>query len=302
MLTRYFHFFAPLAGLLGYLFAAPIAELRPLLVPMLMLVMLCMGLTLSPQDFKALRDKKTAVVTGLILQFSVMPLVAIALSRLFGLDDDLTVGMVLLGSVAGGVASNVITFIANGYVALSVCMTACSTLLSIVMTPLLLSLLVGTDIDVPALAMLQNLAKIILLPIALGMLLRHFFWNAINSVSKAFPELSVLVILIIIAAIVALNQDNINPGVALLALATLLHNVLGLGFGYGIAKLIGYDPRTCRTIAIEVGMQNSAMASTLAVQYFSALAALPGAIFSVWLNITGSIFARWSKAKDTATN
>jgi BASS family bile acid:Na+ symporter len=174
MFLKLFPIWAPLAALLGFLLAPQMANWGGAIVPLLTVVMLCMGLTLKPADFIAVGQYKKAFGLGMLLQFSVMPLGALLISILFGLGPELTVGMVLVGSVAGGTSSNVMTYLARGNVALSVSMTACSTLASVVMTPLLLSLLVGTKVDVPAVDMLLSLFRIILLPVMLGVAINHW--------------------------------------------------------------------------------------------------------------------------------
>jgi len=286
------------AAVSGFLFPEQLTVLRTWIVPLLTGVMLCMGLTLKLDDFLKIRAYKWALLAGIILQFSVMPIVALMISLLFKLGPELTIGMVLVGSVAGGTASNVMTMLAGGNVALSVSMTAISTLLSIVMTPLLLLLLIGSTVEVQAAGMLVNLFKIVLLPVALGVLLNHFFSNKIDGFHSELASLSVVLIAIIIAVVVALNQSRIESGAMLLVFATLMHNLAGLSLGYMAAYMLGFDRIICRTIAIEVGMQNSGLATVLAVKFFSPLSALPGAIFSIWLNITGSIFARLSVQRD----
>jgi len=258
---------------------------------LLIMVMLGMGLTLKPADFINITKYKSAIFIGMLLQFTIMPLTALLLSHLFSLSTELTIGLVLVGSVSGGVASNVITYLANGNVALSVSMTALSTLLSVVLTPLLLTLLVQSSVEVPALAMLLSLFKIILLPIALGVGLNVIAKKYVVKINSFLAPISVLSILVIIAIIVALNQDKLATVGAVIFIATLLHNVIGLTLGYFSCYLLGFDKKISRTVAIEVGMQNSALATALALKFFTPISALPGAIFSIWLNITGSFFA-----------
>lgn len=301
MLLGFFYLWAPLAALAGVLLPELLAPLSAAIVPLLMLVMLCMGLTLKPADFAAVLGRKRAVLAGLALQFSIMPLSALALSRLFGLSSELTIGMVLVGSVAGGTASNVMAFVARGDVALSVSMTACSTLASVLLTPLLLALLIGSTVEVPAAPMLESLLRIIVLPVGLGVLLNRFAGTWVNQLTPALAPVSVFSILLIIAAVVAVNADQITQVGPLLMLVTLLHNLTGLTLGFYCAKVLGFDSRICRTVAIEVGMQNSGLATALALKFFSPASALPGALFSVWLNVTGSVFAAVCRARDART-
>jgi len=291
MLLKLFPIWAPCAALLGFLFPEQLVPLKVYIVPLLIMVMLGMGLTLKPADFINITKYKSAIFIGMLLQFTIMPLTALLLSHLFSLSTELTIGLVLVGSVSGGVASNVITYLANGNVALSVSMTALSTLLSVVLTPLLLTLLVQSSVEVPALAMLLSLFKIILLPIALGVGLNVIAKKYVVKINSFLAPISVLSILVIIAIIVALNQDKLATVGAVIFIATLLHNVIGLTLGYFSCYLLGFDKKISRTVAIEVGMQNSALATALALKFFTPISALPGAIFSIWLNITGSFFA-----------
>jgi bile acid:Na+ symporter, BASS family len=301
MLLRHFYLWAPLAALAGVLAPELLAPLRVAIVPLLTLVMLCMGLTLGPADFIAVLSRKRAVAAGMALQFSIMPLSALLLSLAFGLDAELTTGMVLVGTVAGGTASNVMTYLARGDVALSVSMTAISTLASVLLTPLLLSVLIGTTVSVPAVPMLESLLRIILLPVVAGVLLNRFAGRWVAAIAPGLAPSAVLAILLIIAVVVAVNAGQIAQVGLLLMVVTLLHNLTGLGLGYGAARLLGFETRVCRTIAIEVGMQNSGLATALALKFFTPAAALPGALFSVWLNVTGSIFAAICRAQDART-
>jgi BASS family bile acid:Na+ symporter len=294
MFLKLFPLWAPLAAAIGLLLAEPLTGWRGAIVPLLTGVMLCMGLTLTPRDFARVGRYRFAFLAGLVLQFTVMPLMAVLIAKLFGLGPDLTVGLVLVGSVAGGTSSNVMTFLARGNVALSVAMTATSTLAGVVMTPLLLSLLVGSTVDVPAGDMLLSLFRIVLLPVALGVTLNVLAGRHVRKVLPALAPLAVLAILIIIAIVVGLNADRLRNVAFMVVLATLLHNVSGLALGYLAATLLRFEPAIRRTIALEVGMQNSGLATALALKFFSPAAALPGAIFSVWLNITGSVFASLS--------
>ena len=291
MLVKLFPVLAPLAGLAGYAFSDPLSGGAPAIVPLLMVIMLSMGLTLNLADFARVGRYRWAVLAGMVLQFGVMPLTALAISMALGLDRDLTIGMLLVGTVAGGTASNVMAYLARGNVALSVSMTALSTLLSVVMTPLLLTLMVGSRVSVPVVDMLESLLKIILFPVALGVFINTRLHTWAERVQPLLPAISVFAILTVIAIVVALNARRIDTMAGTIAVATLAHNLSGLTLGYLAARALGFDASTRRTIALEVGMQNSGLATALAVKFFSSAAALPGAIFSIWLNLTGSAFA-----------
>lgn len=284
-------FLAPLAALFGYLFADTVAAWGGAIVPLLMVIMLCMGLTLTPRAFVELGGCKGAFLTGMVLQFSVMPLAALGIATLFRLSPELTVGLVMVGSVAGGTSSNVWTFLARGNVALSVAMTSTSTLAGVVMTPLLLQLLVGASVEVPVMEMLSSLFRIVLVPVVLGVAINTLASHYVQKLMPALAPLAVFAILLILAIIVALNVDNLREVALTLVAATFLHNVIGLVAGYYVSRALGFDTSVCRTVAIEVGMQNSGLATVLALKFFSPVAALPGAVFSAWLNITGSVYA-----------
>jgi BASS family bile acid:Na+ symporter len=291
MFLKLFPVWAPCAAFLGYFFSTELSTSGSAIVPLLTTVMLCMGLTLKPKDFNAVFKYRYAILIGMALQFSVMPFMALLIASILQLGPELTTGLVLVGTVAGGTSSNVMTYIANGDVALSVAMTALSTLISVLMTPLLMTALVGTTVVVPVVDMLLSLLKLILLPVISGVVINYWFSQAVQRIESALAPISVIAILIIIAIVVALNADNMNKVAFAVVLATLAHNLSGLVFGYLGTYLLGFDKKICRTIAIEVGMQNSGLATALALKFFSPLTALPGAIFSVWLNITGSVFA-----------
>lgn len=296
---KFLPFMAPLAALFGYLFADWMVALDDVIVPLLMIIMLCMGLTLTPRAFLRLGGCKGAFLTGMILQFSVMPLAALGIATLFRLSPELTVGLVMVGSVAGGTSSNVWTFLARGNVALSVAMTSTSTLAGVVMTPLLLQWLVGASVEVPVLEMLSSLFRIVLVPVVLGVAINTLASRYVHKLMPALAPLAVFAILLILAIIVALNVDKLHEVALTLVAATLLHNVTGLVTGYYVARALGFETRICRTVAIEVGMQNSGLATVLALKFFSPVAALPGALFSAWLNITGSVYAASCTRADT---
>lgn len=295
-ITRLFPVWAILLSLLAYFVPDLFAGLKPAIVPLLGLVMFGMGMTLSWVDFKSAVKKPSLIGVGVLLQYALMPFAAWMIAELLGLPPYLMAGMVLVGACPGGTASNVICYLARGDVALSITLTTASTLLAIIATPLLTWVYVGEKVPVPVESMLWSIFKIVLLPVALGVLVNTLYGRKLRQVKHLFPLISVLAIVVIIAIIVALNQGNIaRIGVAL-ALAVMLHNLIGLAGGYWISRLLGWDERICRTLAIEVGMQNSGLGVALSVKYLSAAAALPGAIFSIWHNLSGSMLAGyWSR-------
>jgi BASS family bile acid:Na+ symporter len=266
------------------------------IIPLLAMIMFAMGLTLRTTDFKRVWQNPQPIALAIIIQFSVMPLAAVLLSKAFGLSDDLTIGMVIVGACAGGTASNVMTYLARGDVALSVSMTLASTLWGVMATPLIISVMAGESVQIDSLGILFSLVKMVLIPILAGVLITHYQPKFANKINKYLADIASGLILLIIAIIVALNADEISTlGYGIFA-AVALHNIIGLISGYMAGKLTRQTEVTCRTLAIEIGMQNSGLGVALALKYFGPLAALPGAVFSIWHNISGAILAglwRW---------
>lgn len=298
--TSLFPVWAVLFSVFAYAVPGPFAALKPAIVPLLGLVMLGMGMTLTWGNFSKVLRRPGTILLGTLLQYAIMPLAAWLIARALGLPPMLMAGLVLVGSCPGGTASNVICYLARGDVALSITLTTISTLLAVVATPLLTLLYAGAKVPVPAEPMLLSIAKIVLVPVLAGMAANHFFGRKLGAVKHAFPLISVAAIVLIIAIIVALNHDTLGTMGPAVAAAVILHNATGLALGYGVPRLLGRDERTCRTLAIEVGMQNSGLAVALAIKYFSATAGLPGALFSVWHNLSGSLLAGWWRRKDAA--
>ncbi|AUX95092.1 ketopantoate/pantoate/pantothenate transporter PanS [Mixta gaviniae] len=264
---------------------------------LLMLIMFAMGVTLHIDDFKRVLVRPAPVIAGTFLHYLVMPLAAWLLAKLFQMPPDLAAGMILVGSVASGTASNVMIYLAKGDVALSVTISSVSALVGVFATPLLTRLYVDTHVEVDVVGMLLSIIKIVAIPIALGLLVHHTLNRLVKRVEPWLPAFSMVCILLIISAVVAGSQSFIGS-VGLVAIAAVvMHNAIGLLGGYWGGKLFGFDESTCRTLALEVGMQNSGLAATLGKLYFSPLAALPGALFSVWHNLSGSLLAGYWSGK-----
>lgn len=295
-LTRLFPLWALLVSILAWLQPQLFSSFAAWIVPLLSVVMFGMGLTLHLSDFSYVLQMPKLVFAGVTLQYTIMPLSAVMLASLMGLDPMLSAGMILVGTCPGGTASNVICYLARGNVALSITLTAVSTLLAVVLTPALTLELVHTSIKVPAWDMLLSILYMVIIPVSVGILLNHLAGKRLKPAMQAFPLVSVGAIVFIIAIIVSLNAEDfyqIGPGVVI---AVMLHNGAGLLLGYFTSRLLGYGTTDSRTLAIEVGMQNSGLAVALAFKYFTATAALPGAIFSIWHNLSGSILAGiWSR-------
>lgn len=293
-----FPVWAVLVSIFAFLFPDLFTQLKSWIVPLLVMVMLGMGLTLKWQDFTRVLAYRNVVVIGIAIQFLVMPLAAWLISLLLGLNIELMTGMMLVGATAGGTASNVMAYLAKGNVALSVSMTMISTLVAVVMLPLLTWLYIGQDIEVPATSMLTMLVKVIILPVLAGMLFNHFFSARLKRFTPWFSRFSMMAILLIIAIVVALNNHNLSTLIWPVVCAVMLHNLIGMACGYWASRKLGYDSAVARTVAIEVGMQNSGLSVALALKYFSATSALPGALFSIWHNLSGAMFASYWATKD----
>ena len=295
-LTRFFPLWAALVAALAYAVPAPFAALLPWVTWLLMLVMFGMGATLTFGDFRRVLTRPGPVLAGIVIHYLVMPLAAFLLARLFDMPPELTAGMILVGSVASGTASTLMVYIARGDVALSVTIGAVSTLVGVVATPLLTRLYIDKSIAVNVVALLVSILQIVVAPVVLGLLLNQFARPLVKSAERALPYVSVVSVLLIISAVVAGSHASIAKVGPTLFVAVILHNGLGLLGGYWGGRLLKFDESVCRTLALEVGMQNSGLAATLGNLYFSPLAALPGALFSVWHNVSGSLLASlWAR-------
>ena len=269
--------------------------IRPTVInPLLGIIMFGMGMALRFDDFHIVFSRPRDVIVGCLAQYTIMPLLAFALSRLFALDDALAVGVVLVGCCPGGTASNVITYLAKGDLALSVGMTAISTVVAPVMTPLLVWLLAGKTVDVDVAGMLLSILWVVILPIVAGLLAKWFWPRLTERVKEFLPAVSSLAIAFIVLIVISANAHKLLLGGLIIIVVVVLHNLCGLGLGYLIGRLLHLSTPKRKAISIEVGMQNSGLASSLATLHFAAypMATIPGAIFSVWHNISGAVIAR----------
>lgn len=264
------------------------------------IVMFGMGLTLKASDFKVVFSRPKDVIIGCVSQFTIMPLLAFLLTKLFNLPVELAVGVILVGTCPGGTSSNVMTYLAKGDVALSVGMTSVSTILAPFLTPLLTYVFAGQTVDVNMVEMFMSIVKVVIIPIVLGGLINKFFSHITQKIVKILPLISVTAIVAIVAAVVSANAAKIMTSGLLIVLVVILHNCCGYGLGYVIGKILKLDMSKCKAIAIEVGMQNSGLATSLAGTHFAQypLATIPGAVFSVWHNISGAIFANFMANKE----
>ena len=260
---------------------------------LLMVVMFGMGLTMKLSDFAVVFSRPRDVLIGCTAQFVVMPLLAFALGKFFGLGDELLVGVVLVGTCPGGTSSNVITYLSKGDTALSVGMTSINTMLAPFLTPALTWLYLRTSVSVDLKAMFLSIIQVVVVPIGLGLLINRLFGKQTRKITDVLPLISVTAICLIVAAVVSHNSEKIlSTGLVIFAVV-ILHNLLGYLCGYLVGILFRMDLPRKKAVAIEIGMQNSGLATTLAGSAFPnlSMATVPGAIFSVWHNISGAILA-----------
>jgi BASS family bile acid:Na+ symporter len=276
---------------LAFFAPAPFKWIGPFVVPLLGIIMFGMGLTLSKDDFKEVGKRPLDVAIGVLGQFIIMPALAWGLAKGLQLPPEIAVGVILVGCCPGGTASNVMTFLARGDVALSVAITSVTTLLAPIVTPALIYLLASQWIEVSAAAMFWSIVQVVVLPIALGLVVQTVLGTKVRGAVAVLPLVSVVAIVAIVAAVVAGNQARIATSGLMIFAVVVLHNGLGLLLGYGLGKLTGMTVYKRKALAIEVGMQNSGLGVALATAHFSPLAAVPSAIFSVWHNISGPIAA-----------
>ena len=277
-------------------------KLLALVVPAIQIIMFGMGTTLSPDDFLRVAKRPWAVATGVFLQFLVMPLVGYLLAKGFGFSGELAAGCVLVGSVAGGTASNVIAFLAKADVALSVTMTCCSTLLSPFVTPLAMKVLAGRFVAIDAASMMVEILKVVVVPIAAGALVHRLLKRQFEAhkalCDRVLSVLSMTGICFTILALTAPSRDTFASAGLAIVVAAVVHNTIGYVSGYWLTRLVGrfahMGEAEARTVAIEVGMQNGGMAGALSVSVLnSPVAALPANVFSIWMNFSGSVLANW---------
>lgn len=265
-------------------------------------VMLGMGLTLTHQDVFNLRYSGRILMVGVALQYLVMPLSAWVIAMALGLPKLLAVGVILVGACPGGTASNVVAYLARGDVALSVGMTTVSTLLSPILTPMWIWILASTWISIDPFLLLWTVTKIVLIPVVFGIILRRFWTPGPWVLEGVLPIFSMVVIAWIVGVIVGLNQNQFNVA-GVVVIAVIVHNTLGLALGYWGSRFKNATNQQRRTVAIEVGMQNSGLAVALAIAHFGPMAAVPGAIFSIWHNVTGPLLASvWRRQKSEGSS
>ncbi|WP_416357596.1 bile acid:sodium symporter family protein [Aureimonas phyllosphaerae] len=276
---------------LGFFLPAAFRPVAPYIVTLLGIIMFGMGLTLSLDDFREVGRRPFDVGVGVLGQFLIMPLVAVLLTRIIPMSPEVAAGVILVGCCPGGTSSNVMTYLSKGDVALSVACTSVTTLLAPLVTPFLVWLFASQFLPIDAMSMFVSIVKVILLPLALGFALQKLAPSLVRVAEPALPLVSVTGIVLIVAAVVAVNQAAIAGSGLLIFAVVILHNGIGYALGFLAARACGLSLAKRKAISIEVGMQNSGLGAALASAHFSPLSAVPSAIFSVWHNISGALLA-----------
>lgn len=299
-----FAVWALLFAVLAFVFPSGFSWIAPYISILLGVIMFGMGLTLKLSDFKEVVKAPKAVLFTVAAQYIVMPLISVLLVWVFQLPAEIAIGVILVGCTPGGTSSNVMTFLAKGNVAVSIAATSIATLLAPVVTPMLTLLLASALLPVSFMDMFISIVQIVLIPVVAGVVVNYLLGGErVEKVVGVLPLVSVVGIISVIAAVVSTNVQNIVETGLLIFAVVILHNLLGYGVGFVIGKLLNFKVEDQKAISIEVGMQNSGLAATLATAHFSPIAAVPGAIFSVWHNISGSLVANWmSKIKNDGNN
>ncbi len=291
--SKTFALWVLLFAFLAFVSPEAFLEIRGYIPYLLGIVMFGMGITLTFNDFSEVVKHPKSVIVGVIGQFVIMPAIAFALAKLFVLPTDLAIGVILVGACPGGTSSNVMTYLAKGNTALSVACTTISTLLAPLLTPIIFYVLASQWIDIDASAMFASVLKMVLFPIFLGLVIRALFKKQMAQISQTMPLVSVIAIVLILAAVVAGSKDKIIDSGLLIFGVVVLHNCLGYLIGFIAAKALRLNNYDSKAIAIEVGMQNSGLGAALATAHFNPIAAVPSAVFSFWHNVSGPILANY---------
>lgn len=287
------------AAAMAMFYPALITEIRGyntegLIVPLVQLIMFGMGTALSVQDFAGVIKMPKGVLVGLLCQFVIMPVTGISLALVFGLPAEIAAGVVLIGSSPSGVASNVMTFLAKGNLALSVTLTTVATLVAPVMTPFLMQIFAGQFVPIVFFDMMVSIFNMIIIPVAAGLLFNRIFRGKVQWLHDIMPAVSMAGIVAILAVIIAAGRDNLLAIGVILIFVSIIHNAIGYFLGYWGCRLFKMDEKSCRTVAFEVGMQNGGLASGIAADMGrAATMGLAPAIFGTWMNISGSFLANW---------
>lgn len=302
IITKFFPLWIVIMSILAFSFPDPFKPVGKMIPYLLGIIMLSMGLTMKLDDFKLILSRPKDVIYGIVLRYLIMPLVAFSVVHLLGLPPLIGAGLILVGCCPSGTASNVMTLVAKGDIALSVTVSSLNTVLAPLLTPYLFLFLAGTLIPVNAEALFVDIVKIVLLPVALGIAIGTLMPKIVNKVTAILPVISVLAILGVLSAVVALSANRLASVALLIFVAVILHNGVGLCLGYWTPRLLGMTPPKARAISFEIGMENSGLAVALAIAHLDPLAAIPGVVFSMWHCISGSFLAGyWGRDRDNVT-
>jgi len=294
--TKYFAVWVIVFGVVAYLVPKPFVALRDYMDWFFALTMFGIGAVLQIEDFKRIAQKPIIVLIGSAAQFSIMPLGAFALAKLFGLPPEIAVGLILTGSAPGAMASNVMSYIAKADTAYSVSLTTVSTLLCPLLTPGLTFVLARSRLEVPFWEMMFSVIKMVIVPLFVGFGVRHYFKEKIEKISEIFPAISVTFIIFICSLVIALNKERLAQVTGLVLASAVILNIYGMLSGYGVGSAFRMEVRRRRTLAIEIGMQNAGLGTVLALKHFGEKAAIPAAIFVFICIITASVMAElWQK-------
>ncbi|WP_454855124.1 bile acid:sodium symporter family protein [Rhizobium binxianense] len=280
-------------AVLGFVLPDVFRQVAPYIVILLGIIMFGMGLTISADDFKEVVKRPFDVAIGVLAQFIIMPLIAVLLTKIIPMSAEVAAGVILVGCCPGGTSSNVMTYLSKGDVALSVACTSVTTLLAPIVTPFLVWMFASQYLPVDAMSMFVSIVEVVLIPLALGFAVQKLVPGLVKSAIPVLPLVSVAGIVLIVAAVVGASRGAIAQSGLLIFAVVVLHNGLGYLLGFFAARTCGLSLAKRKAIAIEVGMQNSGLGAALANAYFSPVAAVPSAIFSVWHNISGALIANY---------
>ena len=300
--TKYFAVWVVLFGVVAYFLPGPFVALKSYMDWFFALTMFGIGVVLQVEDFKRIVQKPVIVLVGSTAQFSLMPVGAFVLAKLFNLPPEIAVGLILTGSAPGAMASNVMSYIAKADTAYSVSLTTVSMLLCPLLTPGLTFLLAGSMLEIPFMDMVTSVIKMVIVPLFVGFGVRHFLKSKVEKILPVFPAISVTFIIFICSLVIALNKSNLAQVTAVILVAGIVLNVYGMLAGYGVGSVFRMEVHRRRTLAIEIGMQNAGLGTVLALKHFSEKTAMPAAIFVFICIITASLMAAvWQRTSPDKT-
>ena len=288
-IEKYFLTIILLVSVIGFFLPEYLVIFKSYIPFLLGIIMLGMGLTINFSELWSLRKHPKWIVTGILMQFLLMPLLAYMIGKILHLPDEFLLGLIIVGACPGGTASNVMAYLSNAHLSLSVTITLISTVLAPLLTPLWIYYLAGETIDISFFSLMKTTFWIVIFPLLDGLILRRLLKNKIDPLVGIFPSISIIAIALIIGCVVGLNKETLQSFPAIVISAVILHNTLGFFSGYGLAKLMRFPHKVCKTIAFEVGMQNSGLGVSLAIVHFNQLVALPSVLFSIWHNVAGVV-------------